>query len=213
MELKYNIPDLIRGFHGTSGKLLFYPGFSILKTERQLLENYPEVQILSHDDLLTEKCYLGTPVFFPVVFEGGQYQIYHEGTIAKVTLEDFRLPLASMVSFRRQKRSTETPLGGGTGVVTETYAIGDWQVDISGLCLDEPQHPHGADTFLKQHKRLLEFENLVDAIKVKGDLFTVKGIYSLKINDISFQPNMGKPRVLSYTMSCSSVTPVELIIK
>jgi hypothetical protein len=104
-------------------------------------------------------------------------------------------------------------VGGGNGAVTETYCIENWRIDFQGLCLDEPQHPQQADTFLLQQQRLLEFEELVDAIKVKGDLFTQKSIYSLKINNIQFLPHKGRPRVMGYQLQCSSIEPIELIIK
>lgn len=213
IELKYNIPSLMSDFHGVRSLMLFYPGLSFPKAQQQLLANYPEVKVISHDDLETEQCYLGTPVFFPVTFQSGQYNIYKEGKIDKIQMDDFRLPLATLVTFRRKKRSSETPIVAGTGSITETYSLENWDVDFWGLCLDEPQHPQGADTFIKQHDRLIEFEQIVDAIKVKGDLFTRKHIYSLKINEITFQPTQGKPRVLSFMLSCSSIEPIELIIK
>lgn len=213
MDYQLNIPALVRGFFATNGNLLFYPGAALSATEKAVLASYPEVKILSYDDIQQDTSYLGTPIFFPITFEGGQYQVYRNGAIELVTLGDFRLPLATMASFRRAKKYSETSAVGGVGVVTETYAHSDWQIEIYGLCLDEPNHPHGADTFLIQHKRILEFENLVDAIKVRADLFSMKGIYSLKINEVGFQPTQGKPRVLSYTLSCSSVTPFELILQ
>jgi hypothetical protein len=118
-----------------------------------------------------------------------------------------------MASFARAKRKTETPVGGGNGAVTEIYCIESWRIEIQGLCLDEPQHPQNADTFLLQYQRLLDFEELVDAIKVKGDLFSSKGIYSLEINHAQYLPHKGKPRVMGYQLSCSSIEPIELILK
>jgi len=212
-KFEYALPMLVNSFQGFRNKLFFYPGLGHAEKQQGLLQNYPEVEVVTHDDLHTEKCYLGTPVYFPVSLKAGDYNVYKDGKVVKTSVSSFRLPLATLVSFERNKRSTETPTAGGTGSVTETYCIENWQIEIHGLCLDEPGHPDGAETFWLQQKRLLEFDDIVDAINVEGELFTVKNIYAIKINKTSFQPVPGKPRVLQYTIDCSSITPVELIYK
>lgn len=221
IEIRYDIPALMGMFFGQNAAkaAMIYPlattGIVMGDVEQYLLrpQGYTPQVPENHTDITTEKSYLGTPVFFPITFCSGEYNHYNKGKIEKKKVDDFRLPLASMASFHRQKRMTETPVGGGNGAVTETYAIENWRIDIQGLCLDEPQHPQQANTFLLQQQRILEFEELVDAIKVKGDLFTNKSIYSIKINSIQFMPHKGRPRVLGYQLQCSSIEPIELIIK
>lgn len=222
IEIKYDVPALMGLFFGEkalNAATLVYPGAIVggIKAENEnehyLPLNYNPGEQTVNDDITTENCYLGTPVFFPITFCSGKYNHYNKGKIEQVSVDDFRLPLATMASFQRQKKSVETPMGGGNGAVTETFCLENWRIDIQGLCLDEPKHPQGADTFLLQQQRLLEFEELVDAIKIKGDLFTMKKIYSIKIDNIQFMPHKGKPRVMGYQLRCSSIEPIELIIK
>ena len=215
IQVEFNLQQAFAEFFPSMmGKhLIVYPAAFVPKHEVDPILNFPNIQTVTHDDVFTENCYLGTPVFFPVTFLAGNYQVYRKGKIEKIDVDPFRLPLATMVSFRRRKRSTETPVCAGQGSVTETYSLENWEIDFQGLCLDEPRHPQGADTFLKQERRLLDFAELVDAINVKGDLFTMKGIHALKINDIDFRQNKGKPRVMGYELRCSSIEPIELIIK
>jgi len=174
--------------------------------------NFSGVDIVSREEAI-ELSYLGTPIVYPVTLKGGIYKIYDaQGNIIEKTMTDFRLPLATIVDFSRDKIKQKTKVAGSMSSVKEMYGHDDWQIRIRGLCLDEPRHPHGLDNFMDQHNRLLDFEELADSIEVEGDLFKEKSIYRLDINQINFPQLQGKPRVLPFDMSCESDESLELIL-
>lgn len=173
---------------------------------------FPGVEMVTREEAI-QLSYLGTPILYPVTFKGGFYKKYNnKGEIIDKSMADFRLPLATLVDFQRTKIKQKTRVAGSNSSVTEMYGHDNWQIRIRGLCLDDPKHPQLAQSFLDQHARLLEFEELADSIDVEGDLFKEKSIYKLIINDINFPQLQGKPKVLPFEMTCESDEPLELIL-
>lgn len=154
--------------------------------------------------------WLGTPIMHPVLFKGTTYQQFAKtGKIEKVTLNDFDLPPASIIDFRRSKNVTKTRLSGNNGTVKEIYAFDDWQIRIRGLCLDDPK---AGITAYQQQQELLKWENLADSIRVFGDYFTDKSIYDIVIEDINLPQREGSTNILPFVITAVSDEPLELIL-
>jgi len=207
-----DISLLYNAAFGLAGRFITYPLAKTLTEQSGADIIFPGVEVVSREEAI-QLSYLGTPIIYPVTFKGGFYKVYnHQGEIIEKSLADFRLPLATLVDFQRVKIKQKTRVVGSKSSVKEVYGHENWQIRIRGLCLDDPKHPQLATTYLDQHARLLEFEELADSIEVEGDLFKEKSIYRLDINDINFPQLQGKPRVLPFEMTCESDEPLELIL-
>ncbi|WP_438710863.1 DUF6046 domain-containing protein [Aquimarina muelleri] len=149
--------------------------------------------------------WLGTPIIYPTVFKGGSYQQYNQGVLELKSFQDFDIPPATLIDFRRAKNITKTRLIGNTGTVKEIYGFDDWQIRFRGLCLDTPQI-----SAYEQQQELLKWENLADSIEVIGELFIDKSIYRLVIEDISFRQPEGKQNIIPFEIAAVSDEPIEL---
>ena len=157
---------------------------------------------------------MGTPILFPILFSEGNYKRYNDrGEIVDKKMGDFRLPIASLVSFRRDKIMGVTRINGGNGTVKEIYGFDDWQVTINGFLIPDASHPQGLKTPLEQEKELIKWDNLASSIAVFGELFAVRKIKNITIKGISFEPMRGKPNIRTYTITAISDNPIELNIK
>lgn len=174
--------------------------------------SFQGIEIIERNDIESEMSWLGTPILFPITFKGGVYKRLNNGRVEDVRLSDFRLPGCTVASFQRRKIKSKTHVGGGKGSVKELYGFDDWKIKIQGFLWDEPGHPQGADTVVKQQERLLEFEELADSIEVSGSLFSQKNIYRIDIDQIDFPIQIGKPRFVPFTLTCESDEPLELIL-
>ncbi len=150
--------------------------------------------------------YLRTPVYMPVTLKGGTYNRLNKGKIETVTLADLRLPDTTLCDFQRQKNLIETPINGGKGTVTEMWAFEDWQIKIYGLI-----YPTDVD-MKTQLQRLLEFEDITDAVEVKSDFFETLKISQIIIKSIELPQLKGQQNVRPFNLVCKSNEPVELII-
>lgn len=157
---------------------------------------------------------LGTPIIFPLYFSAGTYKKYNnKGEIVDKKMGDFRLPIASIASFRRDKVMGTTKINGGNGSVKEIYGFDDWQVTINGFLLPDKSQPQGLINPLDQEKELVRWDNLASSIEVFSELFTARRIKNLTIKGINFEPMRGKPNIRAFTINALSDEPIELNIK
>lgn len=155
----------------------------------------------------------GTEVVFPVYFEAGDYKSKKWLPSMKFpqgynTMSEFRLPNVTMVDFSRPKNSTKTQMAFGVGSVTEIFGFDDWQIRIRMLCIAEKNR---GLTGRQIANMVVEWSELLDAIKVRGRLFNDKDIFSLTIDDIDEKNIEGSPDTVAIELSCSSDEPFELI--
>jgi hypothetical protein len=157
---------------------------------------------------------MGTPILFPIIFSEGNYKKYNErGELVDKKMGDFRLPIASLVSFGRDKIMGVTRINGGNGTVKEIYGFDDWQVTINGFLIPDASQPQGFKTPLEQEKELTKWDSLASSIAVFGELFAVRKIKNLTIKGIRFDPMRGKPNIRTFTITAISDNPIELNIK
>lgn len=172
--------------------------------------NFKGIKVLDDVQEASRLSYMGTPVVFPIKFRGDNYRFYNSsGDIEEFPLEDFELPAATLVNFRRAKIMNTTNALANSGTVKEMYGFDDWIIDIRGLCLRDPGHPN-AKTANAQHIMLNKYAEVIESISVVGDLFLDKDIHHLVIKEIDFKQVQGKPGVIPFYLRCVSDQAVEL---
>lgn len=166
------------------------------------------------DKQVQELSSLGTAIIFPLYFSAGAYNEYNsKGEIIRTQMNDFRLPIASIVSFRRDKIMNSTKMNGGHSTVKEVYGFDDWQVTINGFLLPDKSQPQGFINPLDQEKQLKKWDDLASSVEVLGKPFETLGIKNLTIKGINFEPMRGKPNIRAFTINALSDEPIELNIK
>lgn len=210
MPVNYNINTLFEIAFGLKSVAAFNLEINNNNNENNTGLNYDEVTIADSIEEASRLSYLGTPIIFPITFKGkAGYQIYNSiGEIELKSYQDFELPAATLVNFRRPKIIRRTKIPGGSGTVKELYGADDWSIDIRGICLADPSHAF-AKTAMQQHEALVYWANIFDSIKVQGDLFANKGIEALVIEDINFTQLQGKPGLMPFTIRAKSDTAEE----
>ncbi|MBK5213361.1 MAG: hypothetical protein JJE55_06850 [Flavobacteriaceae bacterium] len=154
--------------------------------------------------------WLGTPVIYPIIFQGQTYRAYNDkGEVTTVTLAPFELPTVTLSSFSRRKNVAETELTAGYGTVKEMYGFGDWQIDIRGICLFDPVKGRNM-TPQAQVKRLKDFESVAESIPVLSALYNDKGIDAIVIKEIYFEQLEGRPNTIPFVIRAVSDSPAEL---
>jgi hypothetical protein len=207
---RFSIPGALGLLYGIVNPVR-YPGVAALQDQSGADVSYAGITMVAEEQRATS--YLGTPIFFPVLLKGGEYNQYdRNGEVQKVRLDDFRMPLTTVVEMSRSKAMSKTPVVSAQSSVKEVYAHEDWDIRISGILMDEPKHPQGAETYAAQQERLLEFEALADSIQVDAELFHQREIYRIAIRSISFTQIPGKPGMHAFQMQCDSDDPLELIL-
>lgn len=157
---------------------------------------------------------VGTPILFPIRFLENTYKKYNgKGEVVNAKMGTFRLPIASVISFKRDKIMTETKINGGRGSVKEIYGLDDWQITINGFLIPDASQPQNYKNPLEQEKELIKWDNLASSIEVGCELFTLRKIGNITIKGISFDPMRGRPNIRSFTINAVSDEPIELNIK
>lgn len=157
---------------------------------------------------------VGTPIIFPLYFSAGTYKKYNnKGEIVDKKMSDFRLPIASIVSFRRDKTMGITRINGSDTTVKEIYGFDDWAITINGFLIPDQSQPQGLVNPLQQEKELVKWDSLASSIEVFSELFTLRRIQNLTIKGINFEPMRGKPNIRAFTINALSDEPIELNIK
>ena len=172
----------------------------------QDIEELPRYYDKEYDDKPVPTSWMGTPIIFSATFKGGTYNRYKlNGQMETVNLEDLQLPAATMFSFRRAKNIERTNLLGSNGTVKEIYGFDDWIIDVKGLCLDEPDR-----SAHEQYEALLQWEEIADAIGIKGVLFNQKSIDAVSMSDWNDNVVQGKPGTIPFSFQLYSDEAIEL---
>jgi len=151
----------------------------------------------------------GTPVLFPVTFQGKTYRYYDNGQIKTRKLGELLLPYTTLANYRQRRRVVMTPISGRQGTVKELFASGDWSVELAGVMV-------GNDIFTypeAQVRQLLEFKDMADSIPVAGRMFELLGIDELVITGIELPRAKGYPYAQPFRIRAVSDEAVELVMK
>lgn len=125
---------------------------------------------------------------------------------ARVKMEEFRLPNATMVDFSRSKNITKTPMYEGS--VKEIFGFDDWQIRIRMLCVAEKSRGMTGQEIAHE---VIKWTQLADCIKVSGKLFNSKEIYSIAIDKVDIKSIEGAPDTVAIELDCISDEAFEII--
>lgn len=204
MDRRYEISQLMKlAFGGSSPVYLTFP----IGKQRQRDIVYPSIEVKQSELKEAERLSrFGTPIIFPVQFEGGDYKEYDKNAkIIKRNHESFWFPPATMVDFSQSKNLTRTDVLGGNGSVKEIFGFQDWSIRIRTLCITDEL------TAREYEERIIQWSKVTQSIKVIGELFGNKDVHNLVIEDIDIKSLEGSPNVIPIELSCSSDQPFELI--
>lgn len=157
---------------------------------------------------------IGTPVNFWMAFAGGTYKKRIKGQIQDVELGGCYLPFASVATFRRAKRYTETYMSGQEGSVIEEYGFEPWDIRIQGFILkNDKALISGKSTVEEQLKELQTYENLSSSIRVTGKLFEWLNIHEIAFTEIDYPAakNLNMEAIKPFEIKARSVQPIELL--
>jgi len=176
----------------------------------------PEAKVDNNPITETKSSWLGTEVMFPWTLKGGGevlfFHVDESGKIDKRQIADFPMPAVTLVDFSREKVIAKSQPLGGNGTVKELFGLDDWKIRIRGLCLDDYRFGDGSVRSAAQQKQgLHEYAQVIEGIKVEGYLFSVLGIHSIVIENLSFRQLEGKPWVIPFEMDAISDIPIELM--
>lgn len=211
MQFQIPIDTLFTQVFGISSPL-------IRKYNTNLAENSPaELKFNTNveqdeqdEDVITSN--LGTPVHFPMAFIGGNYNVMNKGIIESITLDGMWLPYTSVAGFQRTKRAAETYMNGYKGSVIEQYGFEPWDIRIQGFIMKNADSK--VQSVADQVKELQSYEELADAVQLKGKGFEIRKISRAWIKSISYPParNLDINSVIPYEINLKSVEPIELIL-
>jgi hypothetical protein len=209
----YTIPNLFLDAFGLKVNSMYMPEVSTGNPDTPS-GLYTGLEVVEDINQAYEMSQMGTPIVFPVLFSSGIYKKYNDrGEIVDNRMGDFRLPIASIVSFRRDKIMGVTRINGGSSTVKEIYGFDDWQVSINGFLIPDGSQPQGFKNPLDQEREIVKWDNLASGIDVFGELFAVRKIKRLTIKGVTFEPMRGKPNIRTFTITAISDDPIELNIK
>lgn len=209
----YTIPNLFLDAFGLKVNQIYRP---------EPTKGYPDkptglfsgMEIVENINEAFETSSRGTDILFPIVFSEGNYKKYNnKGELISKKMGDFRLPIASVVSFRRDKIMSQTRINGGNGSVKEVYGFDDWQITINGFLIPDNTQPQNFKTPLEQERELIKWDNLASSIEVFGQIFTIHDTKNITVKGMSFDPMRGKPNIRTFTINALSDNPIELNIK
>lgn len=208
----FNIPQLFSDVFGVSVDKAYNPILSQGTANMPKLE-YSNIHLIDNPEQAYELSSLGTPIINPITFKGGLYNVFSPtGEIVKRQMGDFRLPIAAIADFRRSKIIGKTRAVSGASTVKETYGFDDWKIQIKGFCLLDQAQPQSKLTARDQEEELLYWDELVDSIEIQGDLFEMRSVYNIVIEDISMPYIRGNKGLRPFIINAVSDTPAELIL-
>lgn len=203
----YNIAGLVASVFGTASPIYLPWG----ESRHWNAGEFSGITLIEDEQAEYYSC-LGTPVFGTVKFLGGSYSIYDsKGLLDTTQMNDFVFPYATLVDFTRSMNVTESKVLGSEGTVKEIYGIGDWEINIRGLCLPDSSRLQQS-TVKEQVDEISRWMNICDSINVESSLFAGKNIHALAIKSTSIRAVQGKPDVVSFDITAVSDNPIELIL-
>lgn len=164
-----------------------------------------KVEVVS-DEQYDRLSQFGTPVIGAFTVRGGEYKLYDKRTslLRDKEYSSFEFPIASIVDFARDKNLIKTPTIGSTGTVKEIFGLQDWNINIRGICMDDPSRKENV-TAKEQQLALIALNEIAGALVIeKGSIFLDKQITRFVIESLSFTAIQGKPNLIQYEIQAVS---------
>ena len=171
-----------------------------------LASPYTSVEVLNRDvEYDNAPVRYGQKTFGAFWFLGGAYKTWdYKGNLIDIELNDFLMPLATLVEFTRAKTVTKTPTLGGVGTVKEIYGFEDWSISISGIILPDDLNPLTQQTVAEQMEAMQLFHELAGCIDIQGQLFAQRNISRIVTESLKFSPVQGRPNMMQYSIEAVS---------
>lgn len=199
-------PVYVPWFLERTYKALPYPDVKEGSPANGLAQPYPNVEVLNRDvEYDDAPVRYGQKTFGAFWLLGGMYKTWdYKGNLVDIELNDFLMPLATLVEFSRAKTVTKTPTLGGIGSVKEIYGFDDWSISISGIILPDNLNPLTQQTVAEQMKEMQLFHELAGSIDVTGQLFAQYHISRIVTESLKFSPVQGRPNMMQYNIEAVS---------
>jgi hypothetical protein len=110
-----------------------------------------------------------------------------------------------MMSFKRAKKLTITPIDNSDIEVVERYATEPYSIEWRGLLIDMENHNFPLDK-METLNQIFEHNGVWD---VASEILQAVGINSVFIQDVSFDFVEGYEDTISYTMTLRAIKPLE----
>lgn len=159
-----------------------------------------------NDEQADRMSQFGTPVMGAFSVRGGEYKVYDKrtGMLRAKEYSIFEFPVATIVDFSRDKDIIETPTIGSVGTIKEIFGLGDWKINIRGICLNDGSRKQ-QKTAQEQQMSLIALNEIAGALMIeKGSLFLDKQITRIVIKSLSFTAIQGKPNIIQYDIEAVS---------
>lgn len=191
------ILDLLRVSFGYK-RLLYWP---VPNTKRWNKAKYENLQALDYK-FETKSSYLNTPILMPL-----KIQISPKGE----TVEYFTFPNEPIVEIRGTKDIIETKIDGQDGSFKQLYSLGDYQVTIRGIALDEKYESEDyPEDVVRKLRTVWELRHHLEVV---GPLFTLFNIKYISLTNFDLIPQPGEQSLQPYEFLALSDKEFKLELK
>lgn len=132
--------------------------------------------------------------------------------ILPLELDGFRFPIEPVISVRGRNKIIETEFDGNdAGTFKEMYSVGDYQVTIRGILLnDDPDFEQLPERDMRKLRAICEKQTHIKAV---SELLAIYGIEYLAIKDYDFPGVPGELEMQAFELQCVSDKPYDLVLK
>jgi hypothetical protein len=134
---------------------------------------------------------LGTPIFMPLEIDG------------------YRMPNEPIITVTQTKLIVKTVVQGIKGTVKEEISMGDYNINIKGIIVNEESDEFPGDDV----RRIRSLVEKTGALPVKSPFLSLFGIDRIVIEQSTFQGIEGHQSQQAYQLMAVSDRPLELIMR
>jgi hypothetical protein len=196
-DYNMRILDLLRVSFGY--RRIYFPVMN--KTKKGRVSKYDGLKGVDFE-VKDRSAYLNTPIMMPL-----KVQISAKGE----PVEYYTFPNEPIVEIRGSKKIVETDIDGQDGTFKELYNLGDYQITIRGIAVDEDytreEYP---EEIVRKLRTVYELKHHLEVV---GPLFTLFNIKYISINDFSLVPQAGEISMAPYEFSAKSDKEYKLELK
>lgn len=135
------------------------------------------------------------------VLRGGKEGLYGVPIAMPCKLGDVDLPNEPLISVNLSKHIVETAIDGQDGTFKELYSLGDYQVTIHGLALDDGDPDNYPEEIVRELRRVCEERKQVP---ITCDLTTLFNITHVAIKGANFPAMAGNGGIQPYEIAALS---------
>lgn len=188
----------------TFGLTFIKPKFFKVDTDTMFTEKDAiNAAILDSNETLSDsRSKFGLPKFDDILFEQVDYTS-NDGKNIRVPPFSMGTALCDVTMTRN---IVKTQIAGRNGTVKEYMSDGDLQINIKGVLASLYQNIAPKDSV----KNLLQFCNAPVNFNVTSNFLAYFGVYTIVVEDYTFNQLEGKRNVISFELHCSSDMPIEI---